>query len=62
MTPERANEIIKEAQSGAAGAPWSDRLDKVMTKEERKEVNQVWDTLPGHTCFVDALYRIANGR
>lgn len=62
MTSERAKEIIKAAQKGAVGVPWVDRLDKIMTEAERKEVNQVWDTLPGNTCFVDALYRIANGR
>jgi hypothetical protein len=30
-----------------------------MTKEERAEVNTYWDTMPGDTCFVDAIYRIA---
>jgi len=25
------------------------------TEEERKAVNEVWDTLPGYTCFIDAL-------
>lgn len=61
MTPERAKEIIKQAQDKANVGPWSDQIEKVITKEERNEVNKVWETMPGHTCFVDALYRIANG-
>lgn len=62
MTPERAQEIVKQARDKATCGPWSDQLDKVMTKEERNEVNQVWDKMPGHTCFVDALYSIARAR
>jgi hypothetical protein len=59
MKPERAQEIIQAAHDTAVHGPWSDQLDKVMTKEERSEVNAVWDTMPGDTCFVDAIYRIA---
>jgi hypothetical protein len=59
MTPIRAQEIIQAAYDKCTCGPWSDQLDKVMTKEERQEVNAVWDTMPGDTCFVDAIYRIA---
>ncbi len=38
MTNERVNEIIKAAKAKAKYGPWSDQLDKVMSKEERREV------------------------
>jgi len=59
MTPKRAQEIIQAAYDRCTCGPWCDQLDKVMTDQERKEVNQVWDTMPGDTNFVDAIYRIA---
>jgi len=62
MTSDRAKEIIQQAKKLANVGPWSDQLDKVMTKEERDEVNKVWETMPGYTCFVDALYHIINSK
>ena len=62
MTKERANQIIEQARNKAVFGPWCDQLDKVMLPGERAEIMAVWDTMPGHTCFVDALYRIAKGR
>jgi hypothetical protein len=59
MTPERAQEIIQSAYNTCTCGPWCDQIDKVMKEGERKEVIQVWDTMPGDTCFVDALYYIA---
>ena len=59
MTPERAQKIIDDARALSKCGPWSDRLDEVMTTDERQEIKAVWDTMPGYTCFVDALYRIA---
>ena len=32
----------------------------VQTKKERENVIRLWDTMPGYTCYMDALYRIAN--
>lgn len=61
MTRERANEIIAQAQTRAKYGPWSDQLDKVMSADERRAVLEMWETMPGYTCFVHALYRIANG-
>jgi hypothetical protein len=60
MTPERAQQIIQAAYDTCTCGPWSDQLDKVMSREERAEVNEVWETMPGDTCFVDAIYRIAH--
>jgi hypothetical protein len=63
LTSERANEIIAQARAKARTfGQWSSYLDKVMTLEERAQVTLVWETMPGHTCFVDALFRIARGK
>ena len=64
MTPERAGELLtlsdwKNAGCLAVGAVRPDIED--ITDFERKEVNRVWDTLKGNTCFNDALRRIALG-
>ena len=32
-----------------------------MTDAERMAVRKVWSGMPGHTCFADALLRIARG-
>ena len=32
-----------------------------LTPEEDADVRRVWDTMPGHTCYYDALTRIARG-
>ncbi len=59
MTPNRAQYLIQAAYDKCTCGPWSDQLSRVMTEEERLEVNAVWDTMPGDTCFVDAIYYIA---
>lgn len=59
MTPARAQEIIAAAQAKAVHGPWCDQLDRVMTFDERREVIAVWETMPGYTNFVSALFRIA---
>lgn len=58
MTPERATEIIRDAKALAVHGPWSDQLSNVMTADERAEIVTVWKTMPGYTCFVDAILRI----
>lgn len=59
MTPQRAREIIQAAYDACTCGPWCDWLDRVMQPGEKEEVKQVWETMPGDTCFVDAIYRIA---
>ena len=52
MSPERAQAI------------WDTRLpfgELSMTDAERLAVRKVWSGMPGHTCFADALLRIAHG-
>lgn len=55
MTRERAQQILDHRRSsfGAGLGP--------MTEDERDQVNRLWDTMPGNTCFTDALLRIAKG-
>lgn len=53
MTPARAQQI------------WANRApfgELEMTADERKYVRGIWVRMPGHTCFADALVRIANGQ
>lgn len=52
MTPERALEILKSET-------WWGGHKEEPTEEERAEVKKVWDTLPGWSCFNDALIAIA---
>ena len=54
MTPERAKEIL------ARGSRWSN-WSKHCTQAEDKYVRKLWGTLPGYTCWYDALIRIAKG-
>jgi hypothetical protein len=35
-------------------------IEKVLTKEEFKEVDVTWDKMPGHTCWMDAFFKWAN--
>jgi len=62
LTKERAHEIVKQCQALATCGPWCDYLDKVMTLDERAQVNAKWDTMPGHTNFVDALNTFCRGK
>jgi hypothetical protein len=55
MTPERAQEIV------CRGIVRSDYI-KHMTDEEVIAVRKVWHTMPGYTCFFDALMKIARAR
>lgn len=54
MTLERAHEIIK------LGSQWSN-YSKFCTPEEDKEIRDLWMTMPGYTCWYDALLRISRG-
>ena len=64
LSPERAHEIILLAQQKAECFPWVELIDPkygIITKEEYKAVKEYWNTLPGHTCFMDAFNKIAGG-
>jgi len=43
---------------------WENRghcWDLRLTPGEDAYVHKVWDTMPGHTCWMDAFFRILNG-
>jgi hypothetical protein len=48
---ERAEEIIRKTAA-------FESVDKFMSDGEAAFVKCVWNTMPGHTCFYDALLRI----
>lgn len=60
MSPTRAQGIITAARFVSTYGPWSDMIDKVMAPGEREQVIAVWELMPNHTCFVDALNLIAS--
>ena len=60
MTQERATEIVASIHSSRSG--WDSDTRKWFKPGEREEVVKKWNTMPGHTCFADALYAIAMGR
>ncbi len=53
MTPERAKEIME------LGRQWANP-GKYCTPAEDNEVRDLWLTMPGYTCWYDALLRISN--
>lgn len=55
MTPERAEELRQEILKLGGWHPIS------ITEEEESTVRMMWATMPGYTCFYDAVARIANG-
>lgn len=59
MKTERASEIIAKAKEAATIGPWSDQIQRFMTPDERRDLVKVWKTMPGTTCFVDVLEKIA---
>ena len=54
MEKDRALEIY---QLGLKWSNWSNQC----TPEEHRYINRMWDTMPGYTCFYDALVRICKG-
>jgi hypothetical protein len=61
LTTKRAAEIESKCRDLAVHGPWVDQFDKVLTPEERKEINAYWDTLPGWTSFYHAFRRFQDG-
>lgn len=67
MTPNRAQELLNHmtTMETPRGHKWTMRtiecgnIRKHMTEGEDAEVRAVWRTMAGHTCYADALRRIA---
>ena len=57
MTPERALELMYESNQRHSFFPKHRYAPE--TAEERREVLAMWNTMPGYTCYYDALNRIA---
>lgn len=70
MTPERANELINLSAFGEfpyAFTPYGSVNDQYpikangITRQEDEHIKEVWKTMPGYTCYADAVNRIAKG-
>lgn len=59
MTKERAYEIYTAIQH--ARFPWQEDVRKYMTYQEHDEVMDRWRSMPGYTCYADALLRLVKG-
>ena len=57
MTPERAKEITAEIWNNNPLGQHSVRQS--ITPEEEKEIIRTWKTIPGNTCFYDAVLAIS---
>ena len=60
----RAQEIIDSINRTPFG--WERDISKdeergIMTRDERRAIIEFWNHMPPHTCFYDAIYRIARG-
>jgi len=69
MTPERAKHLLntKTIMGNMRYAFKRDYMldggpvhDDGITRDEDTCIKRVWQTMPGHTCYYDALVRIAN--
>lgn len=68
MTPERARYILDHQTIGggfrrsfrqSCDGPWSRTYPDGITPEEHAAVVALWRTMPGWTCYADAVRRIA---
>lgn len=70
MSPERAQSLLKMAKYGEF--PYAYPRDYCfqggiiteggITKEEDAYIKSVWKTMPGHTTYNNAVWRIARGK
>lgn len=62
MTKERALEILSEIGKTRFG--WQSKketIDEIIGMQDHQEIMEKWRTMPGWTCYADALNRIARG-
>lgn len=62
MKKERAIEIVHQIYN--LRFQWDsseETINKIISYEERKEIKEKWYSMPGYTCFADALHRLAKG-
>lgn len=62
ITPERAtaikDNIWRRFNGGLSGVPVP---KDIITQEENEEILRYWKTLPGWTCYYDAVAKMARG-
>lgn len=60
ISPERAEEIRQVIlwKGGGCLGVGSKCPYEPETKEEKAEIMALWNTMPGHTCYYDAVCRI----
>lgn len=69
MTKERAQYILENPVYGDFRYAFRRKCDHRskplysdgITEEEDREIKRIWRTMPGHTCYYDAVRRIAIG-
>ena len=68
MTPERASYILdtellggsfRRAYRQSCDGPWTRTYPDGITPDEHAAVVELWRTMPGWTCYADAVRRIA---
>lgn len=59
MTAQRAREIYRAITESRWG--WNQDIKKFFRPGEHEAVMAYWTTLPGNTCFHDALLRMTHG-
>jgi hypothetical protein len=61
MDQKRAQEILEAILKQPYG--WQNHKGVMcsMTNSERLEIMAKWRSMPGYTCFADALHRLARG-
>ena len=58
MNKQRAWDLYCKTGDGWRMFPCFKHVPEI-TKEERNEVIELWKTMPGNTCFADALARMS---
>jgi len=62
MEKERAQEILRCIYGLKYNWQDSEGVAKCFLPGEKEEVIEKWRTMPGYTCFADALIRISEGK
>jgi hypothetical protein len=64
MSQQRSKQIRSDAEAAAkerakviGAAAWYECLDKVLTPAELVQIRELWDTMPGSSCWTDAALK-----
>lgn len=53
---QAAESLAIEAAKKIGACAWYDKMDKVMSDEDKREVRAIWDKMSGGSCWMDALF------